>query len=452
MSVSEARSVAREVVSRVRERGAYAHEALDAVVREHSLSERDTALATRLAYGTISYRGTLDAVVARYVRSMSGLEPIVADVLALCAYEILFMRTPSHAAVSQGVELVRAVRPRAAGLANAVLRRLSEDAEGFPWTDGSDDVVSLATSTGHPEWLARRWVEELGLPVATEVMQADNEPAPLFLAHIPGISSFEVVLEELDRAGASPEPGVVPGSIVAGDPAAAIRSTPLIRHDVLVVDAGAQFVARAVPLPESGRVVELGAGRGTKTLLMAARARFEGRSVAFTAVDVHGFKLEVLSTLAAEMGIPGIETVVADATQADALGLPEPGTVDAVLIDAPCSGLGTLRRHPDRRWRALEGESESLALVGAALLSTAAALVKPGGFVVYSTCTLLRRENHEVVDAFLKSEQGQRFRLDSLSADVPQEWSACVDDQGRFLSLPADGGPDGHFAARIVAS
>jgi 16S rRNA (cytosine967-C5)-methyltransferase len=412
------------------------------------LSPRDAAYATRLAYGTVACRGTLDEVVARYVTG-SSLEPQVSDALALSAYEILFTRTPPRAAVSEGVELVRSLQPRAAGLANAVLRRVAEAADDFPWGDPGTDVAALARLHGHPLWIAQLWVDELGFETAAQVMAADNEPAPLYLAHLPFESAFEAVLDTLGLDGAEPSECPVPGCIRADVAAAAVRSLTLQNHQVLVADAGAQFAAYVVHAVPSQMIVELGAGRGTKSLLLAGAAYLAGGVAEIVAVDTHSFKLESLLAIAEKTGAKGISAVVADATDSSASGMPARASVDTVLVDAPCSGLGTLRRHPDRRWRARPDDIGTLAALGTSLLNTAAVLVKPGGFVVYSTCTIAQGENADVVDAFLASEQGEGFTIDRLEADIPEQWRRFSTPQGYFQSLPETGGADGHFVARL---
>lgn len=453
MGASPARRAAREVVTRVRERDAYAHETLDAVLREAALDSRDTAFATRLAYGTIASRGTLDEIVARYLDRPKALEPAVADALALAAYEVLFFRTPARAAVNEGVELVRSVRPRAAGLANAVLRKLAAAADEFPWSDPETDIAALARLHAHPLWLAELWVRELGRERAARLMAANNEPAPLYLAHLPFRSRESDVIEELAEKGAEPVHCPLPGCIEAGSAPAALASPTLADGRVLVADAAAQFAAHATNASPGQMVVEIGAGRGTKCLIIAGimhRAGGPNGHTNLIAIDTHGFKLDALDQAVQATGAPKITTVVADATDPRAPGLPAPSSADVVLVDAPCSGLGTLRRHPDRRWRARPDEIETLAVLGKALLVTASELVKPGGFVVYSTCTVAHAENAGVIGGFLASESGRGFEIDPLGGQIAEEWSGFVTPEGFFQSVPEIGGPDGHFVARLV--
>jgi len=450
MSASPARMAAREVLTRVREGSAYAHEVLGGTLRRLKLTGEDAAFATRLAYGAIQTEGTLDEAIDRHLGG-KRIEPRVRDALRVSAYELLYLSTEQRAAVHQGVELVRSTRKQAAGLGNAVLRRIAEDAATFPWGDPDTDTVALARLYGHSAWLAEMWIAELGRDTATAVMAADNEPAPLFLAENPFAGTPEAITEALGKDGADVGPCELPGCLLAGDAGAAVRGSALAEGLVIAADAAAQFVAGLVRAREGMTIVEVGAGRGTKTLLMQASAARKGGAATIYAVDIHEFKSKLLSQRLDRFGVPGVVALTGDATSFESVeGAPEPGTVDAVLVDAPCSGLGTLRRHPEKRWRVTPDDLDSLASLGSRLLEAAALLVRPGGFVVYSTCTLADVENAQVIEGFLGSEQGSPFRVDSFVDEVPPEWRRFLTPEGYFRSVPETDGSDGHFAVRLV--
>ena len=451
MSASSARVRAREVVSLVRERSGFAHEVFDSRLRDSDLPPAEVALATRLAYGTLQTQGTLDEAIDHYVGGKK-LEPRVRDALRVAAYEILFLRTPARAAVHQGVELVRSVRPQASGLANAVLRRLADDAPAFPWGDPDTDTPALARLYGHPLWLAEMWIAELGRDTAAAVMAADNEPAPLFVAVNPFGGSDQAVIA-LQADGAQPQECAIQGCLRLDDAPRAVHGSALRDGRVVACDAAAQLVARFARVTPGARVLEVGSGRGTKTMLLQGDAVGRGGPAEIFALDLHAFKARLLEERLARFGVPGVRALVGDARDLGSVdGLPQAGSVDVVLIDAPCTGLGTLRRHPEKRWRVTPADLDSLAELGLQLLREAAQLVRRGGFVVYSTCTVARRENAAVVDSFLAGEQGSEWRVDSLSEDVPAEWRPFVTVEGYFSSFPVSGGPDGHFAARLVRS
>jgi 16S rRNA (cytosine967-C5)-methyltransferase len=451
VKLTPSRAVALRVVSDARTRGAWGHELLGRALGESGLEERDGAFATRLAYGVLSSEGTLDEALDRHLDRPSRVHPLVRDALRLAAYELLFMSTPDRVAVHQGVEAVRSVEGRAAGLANAVLRRIAEDAGAFPWGDPETDLAALARLTSHPEWLVRLLTEDLGPAVARTVLEADNEPAPLYLAHNPFILTFTELMDQLEREGVEPEPTGPEGCIVAGSPSAAVKSEALRSGACVVADASAQFVAAVAAPPPEGRGVELAAGRGTKTLLMQASAVRSGGPGEILSADVHAFKVTLLEERLKALKVPGVRGIVADTidpSSVDALG--GPSSADVVLIDAPCSGLGTLRRHPEKRWRLEPSSIEALAHLGEGMLETASRLVRPGGFVVYSTCTVTERENRSVIEGFLAQPAGKGFSVVSLASSLPPGWERFVTREGWFRSVPEPGGPDGHFAAVLA--
>lgn len=451
VKLTPARAVALRVVTEARTRGAWGHELLGRALGDSGLEARDAAFATRLAYGVLACEGTLDDALDRHLDRPSRVHPLVRDALRLAVYEILFMSTADRVAVHQGVEAVRSVEQRAAGLANAVLRRVAEDAEAFPWGDPDTDPTALARLTSHPEWIARLLAEDLGLATARTMLDADNEPAPLYLAHNPFLGGFEQLISALEREAAEPEPSVPAGCIIAGAPSAAVKSESLRSGTCVVADAAAQFVAALAAPPPGGRGVELAAGRGTKTLLMQAAAVRAGGPAEILSADVHAFKIALLEERLATLMVPGVRGIIADTTDPESVDdLGGPYSADTVLVDAPCSGLGTLRRHPEKRWRLDESSIEALAHLGEHMLTTAARLVRPGGFVVYSTCTVTDRENRRVIEGFLAGSAGSEFRVVSVASSVPPGWERFVTREGWFQSVPEPGGPDGHFAAVLA--
>lgn len=446
-AVSPARALALKVLSRVRETEAYAPQALDAALARTHLSDEDAALAHRLVYGALQMQGSLDDAVDRFAARPEAIEPKVRDALRLAAYEVLFSRVPEHAAVDQGVELVRSVRPQAAGLANAVLRRLASTASEFPWGDVSDPTV-LARVTGHPEWLVRLWLAEYGTEAARAVLDADNAAAPFYVAVNPFRATSEEATAALDSDGADPLVGPLPGCLECLRPSAAVASAAVRDGLVIVCDAAAQVAPLATGALPGGLVVDVAAGRGTKTALIQASAMAAGGVARVVALDIHPFKSRVLADRMESLGVPGVTVLTGDATDPSSIpGMPGPGEADAVLVDAPCTGLGTLRRHPERRWRVAPEDPARLAALGSRMLAAGARLVRVGGVVVYSTCTLAAEENECVVRGFLGSGEGAGFASRGLAPLVPESWAYRVTPEGWFRSLPETGGPDGHFVA-----
>lgn len=440
---SPARLAALEACMIVRERDAYAQEVIAATIDRSALSAEDRAFATLLVLGVSSTWGTLDELIDRSLRSPKDIKADVRDALRISAYEMAFLHKETYAVVDQGVELVRAVAPRAAGVGNAALRSLARLMPAFPFGDPETDLAAFARLEGFPLWIAELLSDEMGPDAARAFMRASNEPAPLFVAENPLRAKEGEVLAELERAKAHCVAVGTGEDRVSGcwhvTPARVLSDGRIRRligdGKMLVSDASSQRVADLVlPETEPSSTLEIGAGRGTKTILLegAAVRRWGHPLASHAAVDNHPFKIELLQRRAAENGIDDIEGIVADATDLQAtLG---ERTFDFVFIDAPCSGLGTLRRHPEIRWRLTLDHVKELARTQLALLRSAAQCVSPDGTLAYATCTVTRQENIQVVKAFLESPEGRAFRL------APIGGKSC------FAPLLEPGSPDAHFA------
>ncbi len=453
MSVGSPRRVARTVLGEVRTRGAWGSALLRTAIDTAGLDARDAALATRLVYGTISAEGTLDEALDRHLSRPRRVHPLVRDIMRMAAYELLFARTPAHAVVHDAVAAVRAAHPSSAGMANAVLRRVSEDVVSFPWGDPETDRDALARASAHPRWIVDLLFEDLGPARARDMLDAAREPAPLYVAVNPFLATLEAIVDEIAALGVEVVEYGPPGCLHVSPSAPVLRSDVVSRGACIVSDAAAQLVATLAAPPPGGTAVDIAAGRGSKTVLMQSAALRAGGTAAITASDIHPFKVEIVRERLDLLRVPDVTGVVADATCEEAVEvIGGEGSADSVLVDAPCSNLGTLRRHPEKRWRLAPEEIESLASLGERMLRVASRLVRPGGFVVYSTCTVTRRENSDVVEAFLASDAGAEYSTAPVHGRVPEGWEHWVTSEGWLQTHPVPGGPDGHFAAVLVRS
>ncbi len=449
MSGTYARKIALKVVGRVRRDGAWAHEALASELKGSTAETREIALATRLALGTLEMGGVLDEILARHLSAPDRLQPQLMDVLRIATYELLFLDTPAHAAVHQAVELAGAVNPRAKALANAVLRKVAKDAPDFPFGDPEVELSARARLRGFPGWLADRLAAKSGVQCAMDFMDAHASSAPVYVSHNPFLGEEDALIEMVRESGADLLKCGPPGCFRCDPPALALASTAIAAGRGVVVDMAAQAIVAMAPIEPGMRVADIGAGRGSKTLLMQANALRKGGLAEIIAVDLHEFKVEVLRNRMRDLGVPKVTAIRADATDFDELISATGGPVDVAFVDAPCSGAGTLRRNPEKRWRMNTADISRLAALGAKLLDSAARLVRPGGFVVYSTCTVFSEENDQVVDDFLSTSTGEEFvKVDLL---LPAEWSliSSAAQEGVFATWPSTDGPDGHFAAAL---
>ena len=433
-----ARRAAYDVLVAVRAHDAYANLALPLALREHRLSGRDAAFATELASGTLRQRGTYDAVLSACVdRPLDRLQAKVLDALRLGCHQLFAMRVPAHAAISTTVDLVRStVGPGAAKLANAVLRKVAEhDLE--TWLERIE--ADRATRTSHPQWVVDLLTEAVGEDEVDALLAADNDPPAVTLVARPGRSTREELAGEPTRW--SPY-GVVSSG---GDPG----SIPAVADGRAgVQDEGSQLVAIALAdaalAGGDARWLDLCAGPGGKAALLAALAADRGARLVANERQPHRADL----VRRALEGAAGVE----DVTVADGTDPPWPdGSFDRVLVDAPCSGLGALRRRPEARWRKRASDLDGLVPLQRSLLTSALRLVRPGGVVLYATCSPVLAETSGVVSAVLDSEQG--VTLEPLALGVPdsdgplpgtvQLWPHRHRTDAMFLALlrrrPSDG-------------
>ncbi len=448
MAADPPRIAALEVLRAVRSADAYTNLALPAAIRRHGLSGRDAAFVTELASGTVRRQGLYDAVLAACIdRPLAKVQARVLDALRLGTHQLLAMRVPSHAAISTTVALVRSdVGPGAAGFANAVLRRVAEhDLDAWVHRvapDPADDRVGyLAMAHAHPRWVVDELARALGEGASGELealLAADNEPPGVTLVARPGRSARDELSGEPTRFSpygvhlASGDPGAVPA--VAEGRAG-------------VQDEGSQLVALALaaaPLEgRDDRWLDLCAGPGGKAALLAALAIERGAAVVANERQSHRASL-VARAVEGAPGVLGI--VVADGTRPPYAA----GSFDRVLVDAPCTGLGALRRRPEARWRRRQGDLAGLVPLQRALLSSALDLVRPGGVVLYATCSPVLSETAEVVSAVL----GRRSdaTLEDATAPLPAVPDCAGPLAGTFQLWPHRHGTDAMFGALLRRS
>lgn len=437
--LSPARRAALEAGKRVRCRDAFVRDILPGVLDGRALDGSDRAFAALLAVGVVQTQGVLDEVLDRSMDSPRDVKPDLRDALRISVYEMLYLGRSPYAAVDQGVELAARVAPRARGLANAVLRRAARTVEELGRIIEGSDARSAAIRYGFPTWLAEDLMAWMSPEQACSFMGASNEQPPVFASANAIAASDAEVAAALRVAGAAFEavPGI-PGCVRLADAADVARPAVKALLDggkLIVSDAAAQMVALRTAERADGSLLEIGAGRGTKTVLVqSACMRLRGCQLDhLVCVDNVAGKAEVLRERARACGADVARIITADAADlAAALG---DERFSAVLIDAPCTGLGTLRRHPEIRWR-IEPESIArAAALDARLLASAAEHVAPAGALVYATCTVSPAENEGAVRAFLGSGAGSAFRLP---------------DDGIMQPALTSDGCDSHFCAEML--
>ncbi len=446
LAPTQARLLAARVLDRVENARAYAGLALQAELGRAPLGGRDRAFTTELVYGTLRWRGRLDFLLGHVSeRPLATLDPGVRTLLRLGAYQILFCDSVPHApAVDQTVRSAHVLgASRAAGFVNAVLRRLAQRAPAIPLPSlASDPLAHLEHALGLPRWLAERWLASYGPDEAAALAQASNAVPPLTARANRRRIGRDELLEVLrprfpeSRACRFATDGVVMGH--GGQPGA---DPAFVAGLFTVQDEASQLVVELLDPQPGERILDACAAPGTKTSAIAERV---GPSGLVVATDRSERRLPLIGRAARRLDLENVTALVRDATKplGDLPGAP----FDRVLVDAPCSGLGTLRRNPDARWRITPESPAALAATQAALLASVAGVLRPGGSVVYSTCTLLHEENEAVVTDFLSRERG--FRATPAEA-LPSSLRPLLDAEGRLRTFPHRHGMDGFFAARL---
>jgi 16S rRNA (cytosine967-C5)-methyltransferase len=432
--VTDSRIAAADVLADLRE-GVLLDASFDR--RTAALDARDRRWTQELLYGLLRRREDLDAALHPRVRGgIARLHADLTDLLRLGVYQLLYMNSvPPYAAIAQTVELAKIRHGIGASkLANAVLRRIDRERDQLRdggRVDSGDIAGQLARAHSHPRWLVERWVSRYGAEGTTLLLQRNNEEARVILR--PWGIVREQLETSLERSGVTPdEAPLVPDSLRLPQGTALLELAAWRQGHCFVQDPAATLVTRYAAMPPDSVVGDFCAAPGGKALELARDARY------VLAADRSPNRLARLADNLDRLEARNVGLVAMDATT------PAVASLEAILLDVPCTGTGTFRRHPDARWRLRHSDLALLAATQTELLRTAADHVQPGGLLVYSTCSLEREENDDQVDAFL--EQHPDWRLEPPPAGtVPDE----VIDAGRLRVLPQQHGTDGSFAARL---
>jgi 16S rRNA (cytosine967-C5)-methyltransferase len=444
---AKARICAYTVLRRVFERGAYTDRALQ--VESKQLDARDRALAMRLAYGAVQRRLTLDHLIAQLTeRAPEKLDAPVLAALRLGLYELLYLRgAPDHAVVADAVELAKTQGRSGHGLVNAVLRRAAREGAALLGALTDDTPEHAAVKHSHPEWIARLWWRELGPDAARALLESDNEPGEVALR----ANTLRTDAPTLAARLRSGDPPIVTHGDLAIPEALVlegqfdVHGSALWREGAFLAQSRAAMLVARVLSPGPGeRVLDLCAAPGGKSTHLAALMQGQGEVLA---VERNPARAGALARTAQRLGAGNVRIEVADAARAR----PEGAVFDRVLVDPPCSGLGTLQARADLRWRVTPETIAEMAHTQAAILAAGAQALRPGGVLVYSTCTISPSENEFPIAAFLDSHPD--FALDDLAAELPgfalAPAAGSETRPGLVLTLPYRDRTAGFFIARL---
>jgi 16S rRNA (cytosine967-C5)-methyltransferase len=417
--------------------------------------ERDRGLLLELTSGVCRWRAELDACLkACSERPLDTIDPPLLATLRVAMYQLRHLdRIPAHAVLNESVEAARVLdAPRAAGFVNGVLRAYlrTKDEISLPSRPEASatrrqQLAYLSVTLSHPRWLVARWLDRYGFD-ETEAWCRFNNAAPDLTVRARGRGADAAALiNTLEQSGVHAARGLYASDVVRLAPGVLGTIDPGLRRDLLVQDEGSVVVAHAAGARPGERVLDLCAAPGGKTMILWADMNAQGSLIAS---DTRPARMQILRETLHDAGIPERLTVL-DATRPLPFG---PDTFDRVFVDVPCSGLGTLRRDPDVKWAVTRESLPGLAATQRRILSHAASVVRPGGTLIYATCSSEPEENDEIVDAFLAdSSSFAAEAIDAPSAFGALGFGALIDERGRLRTTPSRHGLDAFFAARLVA-
>jgi 16S rRNA (cytosine967-C5)-methyltransferase len=442
-----ARLVAVRILTRVEKEGAYANLLLRAQLNDME-DGRDRHLATTLVNGVLKNKTLLDYALRKHLaKAMSSLPHEVRASLRVGALQILFLaKIPDPVAINETVNVVKVMSPGYTALVNSVLRKTSETGWNFPWPDKNKDLRRyLALKYSHPEWLINRWLTRWGPEETEQLLSINNYPAPTCIRTNTLRTTRENLKQVLSGEGIRAEESLkTPEALYIEDFGTMDQSEAFRQGLFTVQDESSQLVAHVLKPQPGDRVLDVCSAPGGKTTHFAQFMNNEGEIVA---VDLYPQKIKQIEELAERLGIEIIHTLTGDARELEGVN----GRFDCVLVDAPCSGLGVIRRRADLRWQKREDEIKKLPELQLAMLTKASEYVLPGGKLVYSTCTTEPEENFEIVKAFrrLKPEFTPVDLTAALPFPVTEERDLAQLKKGVWQILPHRHGMDGFFLAKF---
>lgn len=435
-----ARQAAVEILLQVLKDGAYTNIAINKYLRSHEMTDLDRRLLTELVYGSIKALGTIDWYLTQCVtRPLAKIEAPILNILRLSVYQILYMdKIPASAAVNEAVKLARVYSHEgSAKFVNGVLRGFlrQKDQLVFP-SEAEDEASYLALKLLHPRWLVKKWLQQFGREATEKLCAFNNTPAPVCLRVNTLVADREALMSNLVAAGAEvraskwSKDGIICSKLPALNDVFA-----KLKHDFYIQDESSMLVAEILAPKPGEKVVDLCSAPGGKTTHIAQVMGDQGE---IFAGDIHEHKIKLIEENASRLGITIIKAQQRDASVFDEFLA---GKADRVLVDAPCSGLGVLRRRAEARWRKTRAEIRPLPKLQLQILENGARYVKKGGLLVYSTCTIEPSENHYVIAAFL--EQHPEWTYAGVKHPITGE---CLDE---LQLLPQVDGIDGFFICAL---
>lgn len=437
----DAREASLLALQRVEEDGAFVNLALAEVLAAVPMELRDKGLATEITYGVITHRLTLDWMISQVAaRPVEKIDALLLQILRIGFYQLFYLtRIPASAAVHATVELAKKGKKKGlAPFVNGVLRGALRSQDSLPWPERSaDEAAYLTLRHAHPRWLVERWLARYGFEETEELLQANNRPAPLTARVNTLWTTREDLLTSLAGEGVEATPSLVALDGVVFKTGGRLTSLAAYRQGLFQVQGESAMLAAKILAPLPGEdVLDCCSAPGGKTTHLAQLMENRGKILA---LDIYPHRLALVEANCRRLKVKNVRTVCLDARRIDPAEL---GLFDKILLDVPCSGLGVLRRKPDLKWRSEEEDISKLAELQKELVQAALSVLKPGGTLLYCTCTNEPEETEEVLAYALATHR--ELRLEELAPSLPPQWQTGAGKLGIHL-LPHRHQLDGFF-------
>jgi 16S rRNA (cytosine967-C5)-methyltransferase len=435
-----------DILNRVEEEGAYAEPLLDASLSGHPQTKlQDRRLITEIVYGTLRMREHLDWVIERLYRGkFNTMDVSIKNILRTGLYQLLFTeRIPEFAIVDEAVEIAKKMHRQGSGLVNAILRNFIRKKDQIAYPEiGKDPAHHISIVHSHPLWLVKKWIDMFGVEETAALCKANDQVPPVTVRVNTLKTTREKTKEELSQHGFEvKETAFSPDGLIISNPTMSARETDSYTSGrIQVQDEASQLIGRLVSPKPGENVLDICAGMGGKTAHLAAIMENRGNILA---LDISEKQIDALCKNLSRLNAAIVDVQFGDAREKPGKAFIE--SFDRILVDAPCTGLGTLRRNPEIKWRACPEDAEKCSVLQKAILANAALYLKRGGSLIYSTCTITEEENEAVIEDFTNRHP------DFICVCPPDTISSSlVDDHGYFRSYPHRHGTDGFFGAVLI--
>lgn len=443
MTKSNVRNVAVEILLQIEKNQAYSNLLLNNMIKKHDVKGKDIGLLTEIVYGTIQRRDTLDFYLVPFLKKTKKLDLWVRILLRVSLYQMVYLdRVPERAIFFEAVEIAKKRgHSGVASLVNGVLRSIQR--QGLPSLDSiSDPVERLSVETSHPRWLVERWVKQIGIEEARKMCEMNSTPPEQTARVNSMILTRDEAIQRLKDEGVDCEAGTVSLDAIKAVKGNLVQTKAFQDGLFTIQDESSMLVARALGVEEGDRVLDSCAAPGGKTTHIAELLNNTGM---VNSLDLHEHKVKLINDQVSRLHLENVQAQAVDSRKAGELF--EKESFDKILVDAPCSGFGVIRRKPDIKYAKKESDSTRLAAIQLEILTEVSSLLKKGGILVYSTCTIDQEENEAVVKAFL--EENSNFVLDDGIKEVLPEVVHPYIKNGQIQLFPHYFGTDGFYIARL---